>query len=223
MLHPPYTLMVLAFVTIGAALSPRLSWPVLAATLLAYFLGLGIGAHFLDQISGMGSRYVRHWSDRALWSVGLSSVGVAVGLGVLGAGLLLGPGILVFVVLQGIGALGYPLGPVFRGVLHRDSVFALSWGSLPFLTSYYAQAGQLTIGSLLLAGTFGAVAIAEIRVSRLSRQLRREVNESTRGGDLEVAPARGLYRNPDIALQALVVATGLLAFGLLLNRLFPSL
>ncbi len=70
MVHPPYTVMVLSFVVTGAAMSPRFSTPVLVATLVAYFLGLGIGAHFLDQITGMGSRYVRHWSDRALWAWG---------------------------------------------------------------------------------------------------------------------------------------------------------
>lgn len=56
LLHPPYTLMVLSFVVLGAALAPAISWAFLMGTLIAYFLGLGLGAHLLDQIPGMGSR-----------------------------------------------------------------------------------------------------------------------------------------------------------------------
>jgi hypothetical protein len=217
MLHPPYTLMVLSFVMAGAALAPSLSWPVLVATLAAYFLALGIGAHFLDQIPGMGSHYVRHWPTRALWIIGIAGVAAGLGIGVVGAVVLQEPVLLLLVIIQGICALGYPLAPLFRGTLHRESVFALSWGSLPAITSYYAQSGSFSIPILVLAAAFAAVAILEIRVSRASRAAR--VAESTRAsGESGPPPGPPGSRRPDAILMALALGTVLFGVGLLLIR-----
>jgi hypothetical protein len=219
MLHLPYTAMVLSFVVAGAVVSPRVSWPILLATLLAYFLALGIGAHFLDQLPGMGSRYVRHWPTWALRLVGFGGVGAGVAIGVVGALLVLGPTFLLFVFVQTICALGYPLAPVFRGVLHRDSVFAISWGCLPFLTSYYAQSGKVVSAvSLVLVVVFAAIALAEIRVSRRSRALRRPgypVDRSSGAGPMPGAP--GSLR-PDRVLQFLSLGTVVLSIGSLVVR-----
>ncbi len=223
MLHPPYTLMVLSFAVMGAALSPRFSVAVLVATLAAYFLGLGVGAHFLDQITGMGSRYVRHWSDRTLWTWGLAGLGGAVAIGVLGAWLVVAPGLLVFVAVQAACAVGYPLAPIFKGVLHRDSVFAVSWGSLPFLTSFYAQSGVITAPAVLLAGVLAAIAVAEIRISRISRRLRRIAREREESGAARLEPGPRPYRRPDAVLQGLVLGTGLMALGLLAGRFLVGL
>ncbi|MBI2866973.1 MAG: hypothetical protein HYX97_01400 [Chloroflexi bacterium] len=222
MLHPPYTLMVFSFVVMGASISPRFSVTVLLATLAAYFLGLGIGAHFLDQITGMGSRYVRHWSDRALLATGLAGLGGAVAIGVLGAWLVVGPGLLVPVAVQTACAIGYPLAPLFKGAFHRDSVFAVSWGSLPFLTSFYAQAGFVTVPAVLFAGALAAVAVAEIRISRLSRGSRRIAKEREQTGAAGLDSGQRLYQSADAVLQGLAAATVLLALGLLANRLFTG-
>ena len=222
MLHPPYTLMVLSFVVMGAAISPRFSVPVLLATLAAYFLGLGVGAHFLDQITGMGSRYIRHWPDRALWATGLAGLGGAVAIGVFGAFLVVGPGLLVLVAVQAACAVGYPLAPIFKGAFHRDSVFAISWGSLPFLTSFYTQSGIVTVPAVFLAGALAAIAVAEIRISRLSRGLRRIAGGREETGAVGLDSRQRLYRHPDAALQALAAGTGLLALGLLAGRLFAG-
>jgi hypothetical protein len=218
MLHPPYTAMVLSAVIAAGALAPRLSGTVLAATLLAYFLGLGIGAHFLDQIPGMGSRYVEHWSGRELAVVGGAGIAAAAGIGLWGSILFGGLPLLLLVAAQVIAAVGYPLAPLFRGLLHRESVFALTWGALPFLTSFYAQSGEISAGALVVAAAFAAVAVVEIRVSRLSRTLR---SEAVRNGSGPRSPtgARPSYRLPDGALQALSAGTVLVALGLLALRL----
>lgn len=219
MLHPPYTFMVFSFVTMGAAISRRFSLLVLVASLAAYFLGLGIGAHFLDQITGMGSRFVRHWSDRALWAIGLAALAGGVAIGVAGAILVAGPGLLLLVAIQAACAVGYPLAPLFRGVLHRDSVFAISWGSLPFLTSYYAQSGTITIPALVSSAALAGIAVAEIRISRVSRsrrQIERQRQEHRAPDDGFVGRS---YRRADAVLQAIVASTGLMALGLLASRL----
>ena len=218
MLHLPYTLMVLSFVVMGAALSPRISWLLLAGTVLAYFLGLGIGAHFLDQVPGMGSRYVRHWSDRALWVGGFLSLGAAVAIGVAGALWYVGFPLLLLVAVQTVCAVGYPLARWFGGALHRDSVFAVSWGSLPFLTSYYAQSGTIDLGSLLVAIAFGGVAVLEIRLSRASRRLRAEARSFSSSESAALTAPRDSFRTFDRALQLLSTATIVVALALFAGR-----
>jgi hypothetical protein len=217
MLHVPYTLMVLSFVVIGAAVSPHISWSILGFTLIAYFLGLGIGAHLLDQLPGMGSHYVHHWPSWALWTGGLATILAAIAIGVYGAFYLQSWALLVLVGVQAVCAFGYPLAPVFKGYLHRDSVFALSWGALPFLTSFYVQSLTVTVGAIFLAATFAAVAVVEIKVSRLARELRAEAR--TTPARAEATAETSPFRRLDAALQALAVGTVLLGVGLLATRL----
>jgi hypothetical protein len=222
MLHLPYTLMVLSFVVVGAAVSPQFSWTILGITLLAYFLGLGIGAHLLDQLPGMGSHYVRHWPAWALWVGGLLTIGAGIGIGIYGAYYLHSWGLLVLVAIQAVCAFGYPLAPVFKGYLHRDSVFAISWGALPFLTSFYVQTLSVTAGAIVLAATFAAVAVVEIKISRLARELRAEARTATPAQTGPAGPAAPFHRL-DAALQALSAGTVLLGVGLLVSRLSGGL
>lgn len=219
MLHLPYTSMVLGFVIVGAALAPSFSLVILSGTLLAYFLGLGLGAHFLDQIPGMGSRYVRHWSDRALWVGGFLSLGGAVAIGMVGVLWYVGPPLLLLVVPQTLCAVGYPLATWFGGAFHRDSVFALSWGSLPFLTSYYAQTQSLSGLSIIVATVFALVALAEIRLSRGSRRMRAASRSSGESDSPGAASSRLSFRRFDRALQALAAGTIVGALGLFAGRL----
>ncbi|MCI4344508.1 MAG: hypothetical protein L3J87_02650 [Thermoplasmata archaeon] len=216
MLHLPYTGMVLAFVVLGASLSPTLSWPVLLATLSAYFLALGIGSHFLDQLPGMGSRYVRHWPSWALGVVGTLGVTGGVVIGAAGAVVRLGPWFLVLVAAQGTVAVGYPLAPKFAGLLHRDSVFAISWGALPFLISFYAQSRSITIAALLVGASLALVAVVEIRASRASREARRRgAVQPSHGVAGRPTPGR---RRPELVLQALVAGSMLAAAASLALR-----
>lgn len=218
MLHPPYTSMVLSFVVVGALLAPQLTWFVLVGTVLAYFAALGIGAHFLDQVPGMGSRYVHHWPVWALWTVGLVGVAVGVAIGIAGVVLLHEPYLLPLVIVQGLCALGYPLAPLFHGILHRESVFAISWGSLPCLTSYYAQTGTLSTLSLLVAAAFAGVALLEIRVSRRSREQRGLATANSGEGGTTPERVGSGFRRPDRILEVLSLGTTLLAIGLLASR-----
>ena len=52
LLHPPYTLWHLSYVAVGAALVPRMDWPLLGWTTLAFALAMGVGAHALDELRG---------------------------------------------------------------------------------------------------------------------------------------------------------------------------
>ena len=52
LLHPPYTAWHLSYVVIGAALAPRVLASNLIATVLAFFLAVGLAAHALDELRG---------------------------------------------------------------------------------------------------------------------------------------------------------------------------
>src|SRR5205807_905428 len=52
LLHPPYTAWHLSYVLIGAGLAPVLKLQNLIATLLAFFVAVGISAHALDELRG---------------------------------------------------------------------------------------------------------------------------------------------------------------------------
>ena len=54
LLFLPYTGMVLSYTVIGAMLTAEIYWDRLVATLLIYFLGLGIAAHALDALGSKG-------------------------------------------------------------------------------------------------------------------------------------------------------------------------
>ena len=167
----------------------------------------------------MGTRYVKHWPAWSLAAVGLLGVGLGIVIGILGAVLVLGPGFLFLVAVQALGALGYPLAPLFRGLLHRDSVFALTWGSLPFLTSYYAQSGQvISYISIPLVILFAGIALVEIRVSRTSRELRKQAREASVARSPGSAFAAPPYRRADRFLQGLSISTVLAALVLLTLR-----
>src|SRR3954463_4818583 len=83
LLHPPYTAWHLSYVAFGAAAAPVVHGDRLAATLLAFFLGVGVGAHALDELNGRPLR--TRLADGVL--VGLAGVALAgaVAVGVVGA------------------------------------------------------------------------------------------------------------------------------------------
>src|SRR5438093_11782475 len=82
LLHPPYTAWHLSYVALGAAAAPVVHGDRVAAALVAFFLGVGVCAHALDELNGrpLGTAL----SDRTL--VALAAVGLAgaIGIGVAG-------------------------------------------------------------------------------------------------------------------------------------------
>lgn len=176
LLHPPYTLWHLSYAVMGAALAPRLSWAMLAATVLAFFLAVGLAAHALDELRGrpLGTAI----STRTLWIVAFVSLAGAVVVGALAvshSSVLLVPCIALGVAL----VLGYNL-ELFGGRLHTDVGFAAAWGGFPVLVGFLAQSPPLTrpvtAGALLLALAATGLSYAQRRLSTPARALRRHVS-----------------------------------------------
>ena len=169
LLHPPYTLWHLSYVALGAALSPALRYERLAATLLAFFLAVGVSAHALDELQGrpLGTGIPRS----ALVALAVSGLAGAVGIGLAGA-VLASPWILAFVAFGAFMAPAYNL-EWFRGRFHSDLWFALAWGAFPFLTAYWASSGRIELPAAFGAAAAFALSLAQRTLSSRVRTLRR--------------------------------------------------
>jgi hypothetical protein len=168
-LHPPYTMLHLSLVTIGACLMGPVNAVRLAATLVAFFLAVGIGAHCLDELHGrpLGTS-IPTWQLILASGVG---VGGAVILGVAGM-FLVSPYLAIFICVGVLIAVGYNL-ELFNGRLHTDAVLVIGWGAFPILTAYFAQHARLSVASLFVAAFGALVTRMQRQLSTPARQLRR--------------------------------------------------
>ena len=220
LLHPPYTVWHLSYVAIGAALAPEWRPGRLGAALAAFFLAVGIGAHALDELNGrpLGTGIPR----RALVAMAAVSIGAACGIGVVGA-LAFTPWLLAFVAVGAFIVYAYNL-ELLGGRLHTDASFALAWGAFPLLTAYFAAAERLEAEALVAAGFAALLSVAQRRLSRQVRMLRRRATSVSgtielKDGHRESITRESLIAVPEAALRALTAATLALAVALVLLRL----
>jgi hypothetical protein len=171
LLHPPYTIWHLSYVVLGAALSPTLREDRLAATLLAFFLAVGVSAHALDELNG---RPLRTRIPRPNL-IGLGGFGLAgaIAIGLVGA-TFASPWLLAFVAFGAFIAPAYNL-EWFRGRFHTDFWFATAWGVFPFLTAYFASIERFESPALFGAIAVFALSLAQRTLSRRVRSVRRDV------------------------------------------------
>jgi hypothetical protein len=219
-LHPPYTAWHLSYVLIGASLAPTVSAVRLIATLLAFFLAVGISAHALDELKGrpLGTEIPGPvlTSAAAFGLLGAIALGVA-GLPIVGLGLLpfIAAGV-VFVFAYNLELLG--------GRLHGDFWFALSWGAFPVLTAYFAQSGRLSIGALAAAAAAYALSFGQRALSTPARLLRRRsravAGTVTLNDGTEVKLDEAILLRPlERALRAFSWGVVALGLGLAASRL----
>jgi hypothetical protein len=218
-LHPPYTAWHLSYVLIGAALAPAVDGVRLLATLLAFFLAVGVAAHALDELKGrpLGTELPGAVLTTA---AALGLVG-AVGLGVAGV-TKLGPGLIPFIALGILFVFAYNL-ELLGGKLHGDFWFALSWGAFPVLTAYFAQTGTISIGAVAAAAGAYALSYGQRSLSTPARLLRRRSRFVTGavtlddGSDVQLDEAT-LLRPLERALRALSWGVVALALGLTASK-----
>ena len=220
LLHPPYTAWHLSYVVLGAAVAPVVDGAKLGATVVGFFLGVGICAHALDELRGRPLR--TRIPDGVLWTLALVALASAIGLGILGA-VKVSWWLLAFVGFGAFVVVAYNL-ELFGGLFHGDMWFALAWGAFPALTGYFAQAGTLRVAAVLVAGACFALSVAQRTLSTPVRSLRRRA-ATVRGevvygdGSVERIDVGSLRRVPEAALRVLAVAVSLLALGAAAARL----
>jgi hypothetical protein len=220
LLHPPYTAWHLSYVALGAAAAPVLHGERLAAALGAFFLGVGVCAHALDELHGrpLGTAL----SDRTLVALAAAGFLGAVAIGVAGL-IVVSPTLAPLVAAGAFIVVAYNL-ELFGGRFHGDIWFALAWGAFPALTSYWANALTVRPAGILVTLACFALSLAQRRLSTPVRELRRRT-VSVDGAQLladgrTVQLTAGRLAAPlDGALAALSVAVVLLACAAVVARL----
>jgi hypothetical protein len=219
LLHPPYTVWHLSYVVLGAGLAPTIRYGRLGASLLAFFLALGLGAHALDELHGHPLQ--TRISDRVLCAIAVTALAGAVALGVAGA-VLVSPWLLAFVAFGAMIAPAYSL-EWFHGRLHSDLWFAIAWGAFPFLTAYWIAAEHF-------APTAGVGVVAVLLLSLAQRTLSKRVRDLRRRAHVvtgQVIYASGETREIDrawaisadeSALMLLSAVSALLSIAVLVAR-----
>jgi len=215
LLHPPYTAWHLSYVLIGAGLAPALNLTRLLATLLAFFLAVGISAHSLDELRGRPLR--TQIPSAVLWTAAIVGLAGAVALGIGGVAVV-GPGLIPFIAAGVLFVFAYNL-ELLGGRLHGDFWFALSWGAFPVVTAYFAQTGRLSLGAILAAGAAYALSYGQRALSTPARLLRRGTKSvegtHTLSDGSQVALRESSLLSPlELALRAFSWGVVLLGLGM---------
>jgi hypothetical protein len=220
LLHPPYTAWHLSYAVVGGCLAATVDWWVLGLTVLAFALAMGIGAHALDELNGrpLGTRI----PSRVLVALAIGSVAAAAAIGIAVA---VERTLWIFPLV----ALGAALVPVYNlellgGRIHTDLGFGLAWGAFPLVTAYVAQTGAFRVETALAATWATLHSLAQRRLSRTARRLRRETAAVEgrlvlEGGTTEPLTRATLLDAPEAALRLLAASTVVLAAGLVAVRL----
>jgi hypothetical protein len=219
LLHPPYTLWHLSYVLIGVAMSPIIYLSRSAAVLAAFFLGLGLGAHALDET--MGNPLQTKISKTKLYIIGFVSLSIAILIGlyyVFELSLLIFP----FVAIESFFAVAYNL-EIFERRFHTDIVFALSWGSIPFLTGYFVNSLALSVSSLVMALGIGLLTYVQRTLSTQARFFRRKMErvESINlvNGERVPLSSEEIISPAEKSLKALTIMIFAVSIALILARL----
>jgi hypothetical protein len=220
LLHPPYTLWHLSYVAIGAGLAPELAWDRLLLALVAFFLGMGVGAHALDELRGRPLQ--TRIPERVLWVLAAVSIGAAVAVGVF-ASIVYTPALVPLVAFGGFIAVAYNL-ELFGGRLHNAFWFAVAWGALPVFAGYVVTAERVTDEAVAAAAFASLLSWAQRLLSTPVRDVRRRVASVSgtvvyNDGREEPVHPQSLMGVPEAGLRVLAAATVALAVALLLRSL----
>ena len=221
LLHVPYTAWHLSYVVVGASLAPDVQAGRLALTVAAFFLGLGVGAHALDELNG---RPLRTRISTPILVVlaacglaGASAIGIAVAV-------THDLWLLAFVAFGAFIACAYNL-ELFGGRFHNGFWLATAWGAFPVLTAYFAMADRITSEAVLAAGYAALLIRAQQTLSTPVRDVRRRTVsitgtiERTDGSRVPIGPET-LTGPPETALRLMSAASVALAAALLVLRFY---
>jgi hypothetical protein len=219
LLHPPYTAWHLSYVAIGATIAPQFRLWVLLLALGAFFLGMGVAAHALDELHGrpLETRIGRN----VLILLAVAPLAGAMAIGV-GTALRTSAWLLAFVAGGGFLAVAYNL-ELFSGRFHGDVWFALGWGAFPVLATYLAAAKTIRLEAILAACFAGLLSQAQRHLSTGVRRVRRRA--ATVSGRIDLVDGTSLPITRDTftadaerALRALSACVVALALALVVVR-----
>jgi len=219
LLHPPYTVWHLSYIVMGASVAPILRLDRLGATVLAFFLAVGLGAHALDELNGRPLR--TRISGATLQVVAAVSIAAAVGIGVAGVARV-GATLIPFIAFGAFIVVAYNL-EIAAAAFHGDWWFALAWGAFPAFTGFWASGATFRLSGVLIAAVCFMLSVAQRTLSTPVRALRRRTRRvqgtiERADGTSEKIDRSSLTAAPERALRALSLAVPLLALAGLCAR-----
>jgi hypothetical protein len=167
----PYTAMCISFTILGALLAPSIHWDRLVAMVIIYFLALGIGAHFADNLGSNKKPWGKNIDTNTSWRILIFSLAVAYGIGIYYI-ILFVPLLSVIAILEGFFLFAYNF-EKFKGYFHTDFWFMIAWGVVPVFAGYVMQTNSVAPISILASAIAGFISFVEISLSRPYKVLRR--------------------------------------------------
>ena len=220
LLHPPYTAWHLSYVVIGGCLASGVAWGRLAATVAAFALAMGVGAHALDETRGRPLQ--TRIPDRVLLALAVASIAGACAIGIVVL-VPFRPWLTVLVPIGVFLVFAYNL-ELWKGRFHTGVWFALGWGAFPLVCGYAAVAGRIDEVAII-GGVFATLVSAAQRVlSTPVRHVRRRVRAvqgeiELNDGGTEPIDAAALMAPAETGLRLLAAAMVALAAALVAFRL----
>ena len=166
-LRTPFSFVFLGWLTLAQVISPRFDAQIYLFTILAAFLGLVVGAHYID-IGTSREKFSPHLRvPRGMLAVGLVSVALGIAVGVYMA-FRWDIAFLAFVVVEGFAAVAYPREN--PKMVHSYLGFGLAWGTIPFLGAYLIQTSTISLLALGLSLFIGLSVVMMHHLAIMSRE-----------------------------------------------------
>jgi len=167
-LRTPFSLVFVGWMTLAEVMSPKFSLEIYLYSMVAVFLGLVVGAHYIDIGTSRGkfSPFFSDISPSMLW-VGISAVVAGCLVGVYMA-LRWNPVFILFVAVEGFAAIAYPREKPKR--VHSYTGFGLTWGTIPFIAAYFIQSGTLSPLALAVSIFVGVSVVMMHHLAIMSRE-----------------------------------------------------
>jgi hypothetical protein len=167
-LRVPFSLVFIGWMTFAEVLSPSFSWEIYLYTLLAIFLGLVVGAHYID-IGASRTKFSPFFPAIPATMIWIGILAVVAG-GAVGVYIALRWNLLflAFVAVEGFAAYAYPSEK--PKMVHSYPSFGLTWGTIPFVAAYFIQSGTVTALALAVAIFVGISVVMMHHLAIMSRE-----------------------------------------------------
>jgi hypothetical protein len=167
-LRVPFSLVFIGWMTFAEVLSPSFSLEIYLFSVLAVFLGLVVGAHYID-IGTSREKFSPFFPDIPMGMVWIGMLAVIAG-GVVGVYMALRWGLLfiLFVAVEGFAAYAYPSEK--PRMVHSYLGFGLTWGTIPFVAAYFIQSGAVSLLALAISVFVGISVVMMHHLAIMSRE-----------------------------------------------------
>ncbi len=166
-LRIPFSLVFIGWMTFAEVLSPKFSLEIYFYSIIAVFLGLVVGAHYID-IGTSREKFSPFFPSIPTGMLWIGILTVVAG-GVVGIYMALRWNLLfiIFVAVEGFAAIAYPREK--PKIVHSYLGFGLTWGTIPFIAAYFIQSGSLSPLALSVAVFVGISVVMMHHLAIMSR------------------------------------------------------